>query len=595
MTKVMSNPAQNANFTSPHWRIKKFNTEKVKELSQKSGLRSEFVKAIMALGLEEWSEVENFISPSFSNWMKQDPFPSLLTGAKLLHDALLNGEKVCIHGDFDTDGILATVILKECLCALGFQPEVYLPSREDGHGLSEHSIRKIKEKNIDLIISVDCGINAIGPAKLANELGMKLLVTDHHLPDEELPEACAIVNPQLDEMAQYKVLSGAGVSFKLGLELAKRLPPSKSNNEQFRKFIPHAIVLAAIATIGDVVPLRGENRPLVKKALELIGNIEWPALKLLMETSGLKNGASAEDLAYQLIPRLNAAQRMEEGELVWKLFNTKNESQAADICKRLSKLNEERKNHQAEHFQSILTRLQKELADAVPECIFIVGGDWKEGISGLIANKVAEKYARPVAVLLAEEDRFKASLRAPDGYQLKKGLDYCSDYLERHGGHNGAAGLCLKMNQLENFKTAFDQEMAKQRCQMMEEGRQNEPVVMIVDTFDWKDVSMDLMREAQIMEPHGQENKKPVYASCGLHFDGSPKYIGKNGEHVIASFHIKGSRSIETIGFGLRPQFESIDRFGKVDIAWKLGKSRYGQRLQLHLVSIRQHRDKSKG
>lgn len=574
----------------PQWRLKKFSIEKVQQAIDSFGLSQAAAKTLLANEIEDQISIKNFLKPNLDQWIQLKTFPSMTSGVEKLIPFLQEKKKVCIHGDFDTDGVLATVILKQCFAAIDIEPICYIPTREEGHGISASSVSKIAEMGAEVIITVDCGTAAIDAAEEAKKHGIELFITDHHLPDETLPDATAIINPQIDDDPAYQVLSGSGVSLKLGLICANRLKKTTKHNKSIAGFLPNGIVLAAIATIGDVVPLTGENRALVKAALKMAEKITWPNLKILFEASGIKAPFLAEHLAFQLIPRLNAAQRLEKGELVWQFFNSTDDKKTRKIGKELSELNEHRKQYQKEKTSKIMFELsQKFKQEKIPDVIFVKGDDWIEGISGLIASRVTETYQRPTVVTLFKGEYGQASLRAPEGYHLKEALDKSQDNIITYGGHRGAAGMKIHTEAVSGFEKNFSECIRNQRATNEEQGLITNPTLMITHEVEWTDINHALIDELEQFEPYGHCNKKPIFACRALQIDGSPHYLGKDRSHVRLSFYKTGKSSIESIGFSLAEKIKHIDIFNLVDVAFHLGRNKYGKRIQLQLLAIRQH------
>lgn len=571
--------------TPPEWRLKKFDFELAQRLSRELGLQVPTIKAILSNELDKLNDIERYLNPNFEDWANLKSFPSMQKGIDALLPLLQSQKKVCVHGDFDSDGLCATLVLKECLSLLNIDCFAYIPSREDGHGITEASVQKVKDLGAELIITVDCGITANEAARCAKEAGIELIITDHHLPDAELPLANAIINPQLDHETEFRILSGAGISLKICFELAKHFPPSLTHQTQFKEFIPHAIILAAIATIGDVVPLTGHNRSLVHQALLLMKDVTWPCLKALFKVSGLNGNTKSSDLAFQVIPRMNAAQRMERADLIWSLLNSRDHDESKDICENLNKLNLKRRELQSQYTEEILKDLKKEFTPGNPIPALVVSGTaWPEGISGLIASKLSELYHCPAFVIRTNDDYGQASCRAPKGYHLKDALDQCSDLLLSSGGHAQAAGFRIIQENIENFKERMNALFIKQRELMPN------PKFMITDELKIQQINQKLIQEVAQLEPFGHANPKPVFATRGVMMDGVPHYIGQNKQHALLKFFSPGHPSLPCIAFNIADTLRQLDQYGKFDIAYFLENNKYGKSMQLQIQAIRQHR-----
>jgi single-stranded-DNA-specific exonuclease len=499
--------------------------------------------------------------------------------AKKVWDLMQDHQPVCIHGDFDSDGLCATIVLRSCLEALGIDCFSYLPSRGDGHGVSCDSLREVAQQGAKMVITVDCGVSAFAEARLAKELGVQFVVTDHHLPDENLPDAAAIINPQLDDDSSHQNLCGAGVALKLALAWGNFADPLKTRSERYLTFFKHAIVLTAIATVADMMPLTGNNRAIVGKALELQPAVTLPGLRCLMDHLKLNENSRSEDWSFQLIPRLNSAQRMERSDLLKDLF-TCNETEALNVVRQLDDLNKERRALQAQHSKTAMELAPQICEDAF---VWIQGDSWSEGFSGLMANQLVKHFGKPCAVMVESGDELHASLRCPPGYHLKHALDAASELILQYGGHAQAAGFQAKAEKAEALKTKLNevfkaQDLGKDHLKLM-----------IMDHIPFQELKPTLLAEQRQLEPFGQGNPKPVFATKGVMLDGSPRVIGADRSHVSFRVFIPGHESIDCIGFGFADTVMALDHHGRVDMAYQLGKSPYNSNMQLSIQSIRQH------
>ena len=569
------------------WRLRKYFGPDLEDLVKRAGLRPALVKSLMALGIDSAEGIREFLSPGFSSWSEAKSFAELEAGADWLYRKIIEKKSLCIHGDFDADGMVATMIMKSGLEALGIPCTTFLPDRTMGHGISLESVESVHARGCEVVVTVDCGVSAVAAVRRAHELGIEVMITDHHLPDSELPPAQMIVNPQLQDDETYKIYSGSGIAFKLLLALAQRFPAPKLKTPEFSSFVRHGIVMAALATVADVVPLRGHNRELVRQALGLFETVDWPGLKQLFKASGIGAQSTAEDLAFQVIPRLNAAQRYEKGELVWELFNARNDTDASELCDRLTQINNERKKHQAEMTQMALGRLEREYASASPPpAIILTGDEWLPGISGLIASRLMEKYHRPAVVICIKEGMGLASCRSPEGYHLKAALDECAVMLIGYGGHRLAAGFRLEPGNIETFKQHFGAIIGRQ----YEEFRKSNalsPKLLITDELFWSELDDTFLEELQKLEPHGHDNPRPLFACRGVHIEGQPTYMGAGAEHVSLNLATPGRQTMRAVGFNMAKEIKDLKGSRRIDIVFHFVKDRYRRRPQLLLKAVR--------
>lgn len=565
----------------PEWRLKKFQPEELERLAD-CGLSGSFQKVLCSQGISSKKEAEVYLNPSLDAWTQMDSFASLEREVEKVWAIVQEHQPVCVHGDFDSDGLCATVVLSTCLEVLGISCFTHLPSRRDGHGVSCASLRSVVERGAKCVITVDCGISAHEEAALAKDLGIPFVVTDHHLPGETLPAASAIINPQLDEDEAHQNLCGAGVALKLALACSDLAEPTLTRSERYRQFFRHAVVLTAIATVADLMPLTGNNRALVRQALVLQPTVTLPGLRRLLDHLKLNEKSRSEDWAFQLIPRLNSAQRMERSELLRELFDCQEEG-AAEVVAQLDDLNQERRRRQAECCEEALAKVNP---DSDEPLVWVQGTSWSEGFSGLIANHMVKQFGKPAVVLVESEAELHASLRCPAGFHLKGALDEIAGSLIQYGGHAQAAG----------FKALIQQGAAVRRGLAKAFEGQNlscgHPKLLITDHLAFPLLKLSLLEEQERLEPFGKDNPKPTFATKGVLFDGSPRVIGSDGTHVSFRVFIPGHPSVECIGFGLASCVTALDQHGRVDLAYQLGKSPYNGQLQLSIQSIRQHQAK---
>jgi single-stranded-DNA-specific exonuclease len=432
---------------------------------------------------------------------------------------------------------------------------------------------------------VDCGINAIQEVELAQKHQMDVLITDHHLPDQQLPPAKAITNPQLDDQDEFKQLSGTGVALKLALSTLDLFDQCPISNSQFESFLSQSLVMTAIATVADVMELKGLNRALVQHALARLDELENPGLQALIKMAKIKTPATTEDLSFQLIPRINSAQRMEKGHLIWELLNSSTTEEAQTICAELEKLNTERRALLEQHAQNVLSELSTKNFEQ-DTAIIVEGKDWLEGFSGLIAQRVIQKYQKPAIVMLSkEDDSVVASCRSPEGWHLKHALDQCQDFLIASGGHAQAAGFRTHTEHLPDLKSHL------QTCLEQQGQKSNSNTKLaILHELNFREINMGLYESLKILEPHGQGNPKPVFATKGLLFDGDLRFMGKDKTHVGFQAFQPGMSSLSAIAFGMAEHFRELDVHTKFDLAYTLSISPYRPQLQLQVLGIRPHR-----
>lgn len=367
-----------------------------------------------------------------------------------LRRALEEEEPIVIYGDYDVDGVSATAILYEYLTSLGAQVRCKLPLRtEGGYGLNRAALKKLSDKGFRLIVTVDNGIAAVEEAAYAKELGIDLVITDHHLPSGPLPEAVAVVDPNRpDDESPFKSLCGAGVAFKLCAAMEGCDPA---------ELLDVCGDLAAIGTVADVVPLVGENRTLVREGLALLQDTVRPGLAALLEASGCAGKTvTSETVGYSIAPRLNAAGRMDTAATALKLLLCANEEQATGIAARLTEINTDRQHTEQEVLAAALRQLETEPARAHDRVIVVSGENWHPGVLGIVASRLTERFGRPSIVISVADGEGRGSGRAPRSFNLHGALQGCAGLLSRYGGHAAAAGLTIDEENLPAFRRAIN-------------------------------------------------------------------------------------------------------------------------------------------
>lgn len=381
-----------------------------------------------------------------------DPFliKDMDKAVERLQRALEEEEPIVIYGDYDVDGVSATAILYEYLTNLGAQVRCKLPLRtEGGYGLNRTALKKLADKGFRLIVTVDNGIAAVEEAAYAKELGIDLVITDHHLPSGSLPEAVAVVDPnRSDDESPFKSLCGAGVAFKLCAAMEGCDPA---------ELLDVCGDLAAIGTIADVVPLVGENRTLVREGLALLQDTVRPGLAALLEASGCAGKAvTSETVGYSIAPRLNAAGRMDTAATALKLLLCSNEEQATGIAARLTEINTDRQHTEQEVLAAALKQLEAEPARAHDRVLVVSGENWHPGVLGIVASRLTERFGRPSIVISVADGEGRGSGRAPRSFNLHGALQGCANLLSRYGGHAAAAGLTIDEENLPAFRRAIN-------------------------------------------------------------------------------------------------------------------------------------------
>ena len=480
-------------------------------------------------GITSDEEARRYLSPSLADL--HDPF--LLSGMReavvLLEKAIVRGDPILIWGDYDADGICASVILLETLKEKGADVRFRLPSRhEEGYGLNADGIRQ-EAASCRLLITVDCGISNLDEVALAKTLGLTVIVTDHHSLPPELPAADAVINPLLGNYP-CPCLCGAGVALKLcqamlGLSGVER-----------------QLDLAAIATVADVVPLLEENRVIVREGLDRIYRSARPGLQSLLRTAGITPPLRSDHLAFRLGPRLNASGRLADASLAAELLHTNNPVRAEELARTLENLNTQRQVMERE--MTAAAALQAESCDnfGTARSLVILGENWNRGLIGLTAGRLCERYYCPVVVLSLTGDTAVGSCRSIPGVNIFEMLNCCSDLLERFGGHAQAAGLTVRADQVEAFRVRLDQ-VIRDSCPDFCFHRQ-----MVYDlAVPFSQWTPDTLAQLEVLEPTGCGNPAPIFLLSGVSVQ-AMRRVGRDLSHLQISL-LDGDTLIKGIAF----------------------------------------------
>ena len=507
--------------------------------------------------------------------LENDPF--LLKGMReavnRILDAVRDGERIGIFGDYDADGISAAAILWETFTQLGAEPVVQLPHRvTDGYGLSDEAVEALAAQGVQLLITVDCGISAVEPVALAAQRGMDVIVTDHHQPPPELPAARAIINPWLPDCEYpFPELCGAGLAYKLACALLSSVgmirdaetPPFSELN-----------ALAALATVADVVPLRSENRALVTAGIEALRRTEHAGLSALMQVAGVDPATiSSRSIGFALAPRLNAAGRMAHPKLAYDLLTCRDLPRAKALAWQLHQLNLQRQDET----KRVLTeaRQQVEPAQQDEALLWVEGGDWPAGIIGLVAGKLAEEYGKPALAVALDETEAVGSCRSIRGYDIAAALAAHSDLMRRHGGHPQAAG----------FAVANERRAALRDALQADARRRFEPAAMrpgldIDCQVAAQKMNLDLLDQINVLAPFGASNPEPRFLSRGLKLGGM-KTVG-NG-HLRTTLEVGGA-SVTGIGFHMADRARGLGQGQTLDVVYSLQENTWGGYSRLEFV-----------
>jgi single-stranded-DNA-specific exonuclease len=527
-------------------------------------------RLLVQRGIRDSDQAERFLQRQYGGEMDPFAITDMEPAVERLVEARQTEERVVVYGDYDADGVTATALMVEALQAADIDVEWYVPDRfTEGYGLNSSAIAEIKQRGANLLVSVDCGIRAV---ETIREAGLDIIVTDHHLPGPELPPAVAVIDPnRSDDRYPFKGLAGVGIAFKLAQALALRLGLDP---------VTHLLDLVAVGTVADLAPLRDENRHLVWQGIEQLNTAARPGLRALAEHSGYgpDGQLSTNSLGYGLGPRLNAAGRLADAGEAVRLLLAHTGPEAWPSAAKLEELNRLRQRLTAETVDRAREIARQEpLADFL---IFAVDADFHEGVIGLVASRLADEGYRPSLVARSEHGLIKGSARSIPEFHITNALDECADLLIRYGGHKQAAGFSLAAADLEPFAARMD-DIARQRLSDID----LKPSLQLAAQLDFSDLSDELMDFIERLEPSGEGNPYPIFATEDAVVL-SKRAVGAQKRHLKLSLR-QANRVFDAIAFGFGDQLDSLPR--EIDVAYRLERNLFRGvvSLQLNVQDLR--------
>lgn len=574
------------------WNIKsKDICEEVRKLSEETGLPEFLADTLYQRGIKTKSDADFFMYGTSKDMHDPFLFTDMEKATARIIKAAENNEHITIYGDYDADGIDATAILYKF-----FRNEMgisnlswYIPDRfNDGYGLSNKTIDILKERGCELVVTVDCGITSVNEAEYIKEKGMDLVITDHHRPGNEIPDAVAVIDPSCtDSGYPFAGLCGAGVALKLAQALSVKLGKTFNTDA----YIP----FAAIATIGDSVPLCDENRILVKCGLELMAKPDFdtiPGLVKLFEVSEKARSLNTQGIAYGIVPTINAAGRMGSGERALKLILSKNEEEINELTKELI---DENKNRQSAEAAVTAEACKDEniITKPTDSIVISVGHDWHSGVIGIVASKLVEKFNKPSVVCVYEEDgvTIHGSARSVQGFNIHEALAGCEHILDRFGGHKMAAGLSLKSDKLQELVDGINNYAKEHHISAY-----TLPSLDAECVIPLSEINIDNAERISITEPCGEGNREPIYVAENLMIT-KCKTVGADNNHLSIQFNIrqneedKYGRTVSGIAFSAGKYHSLISKIQYCDIAFKLMVNEWNNQRSVSLIvlDIRAH------
>lgn len=535
------------------WVVRSIDTPAVVQRLQQdlNNLPSALARALVLRGITSLDDARFYFRPSLNNL--HDPFlmQDMDVAAARVSRAIDEGEKVLVYGDYDVDGTTSTALMTQFLRDQGLEVAYFIPDRfKDGYGLNEVGFDYALEVGASLVVALDCGITAIDEAAYARSKGLDLIICDHHIPKETLPDAVAVLDPKRPDCPYpFKELSGCGIGFKLiQAVLAHRGQPA----ERAYPFLD----LVAISTASDIVPIYDENRVLMREGLKQIGMNPRLGLRKLAELTKLDlSSCSTRQIVFTVGPRINAAGRMGDAGRAVELMLAQSEAEAEQLARRLEEVNLQRRAIDQETLQEAERMATQYLNAKTRNSLVLYQPHWHLGVIGIVASRLVERFYKPTIMLTAVNGGVKGSARSIDGINVYDALMACEDLLREFGGHDHAAGVALDEDHVPAFQERFDEQVtAALTPEMMY------PIMEIDAELDLQHIDRRFWAVLKQFAPYGPENKTPIFVGRDLEVVGRPRTVGRGGSHLKFRVQQKGTKNgaMEVIGFGMGDGLETL-------------------------------------
>lgn len=555
------------------WEYYQTNENDVEEIKKDNNISDLLAKVLINRGLTDKNEINKFLYSKIEDL--NNPF--LLNDMDIAVNRILlakeRNEKVIVYGDYDVDGITSIAVMVKFFRELGINIEYYLPSRlEEGYGLNNDALLKIRNNGTDLLITVDCGISAYNEVEYAKSLGMEVIVTDHHECPEKLPETIAVIDPKRpDNTYPFNALAGVGVTFKLIQAISLKL---ELDRKKYLKYLD----IVCLGTVADIVPLVNENRVIVKYGLMLVRETKNIGLRALIKLSGYTKIDSSL-ISFGLAPRINACGRMGKADLALELLLTNDVSEAERIALELNTINKERQEVEKNIMEDAIKIIEEK--KLYEDDVIVVGKEgWHHGVIGIVASKITETYYKPSILVCFEDGIGKGSGRSVDGFDLHKALTACMDDLDRFGGHEMAIGLTVKQDSFEKFRKDVN-EYAKNVIE-----KDKIPTIKVDAEINADMISLDKLNELEILEPYGESNPMPIFVYKNIRVEGIR--LLSNDRHLKLMLK-DGSAIFDAIAFNMGDKQYSIKVGDKIDVLHYLDINKFNniEKVQLNVKDIK--------
>ena len=555
------------------WQVNEIDNNEIERIEKSFNISKLVASIIAGKGLKTDEEIEVFLHPRRTDFHNPFLMPDMEKAANRIVEAIKNNEKVAIYGDYDVDGITSSTVLHRFLKDRELNTNIYIPNRLcEGYGLNAEEIKKIAEEGHTLMITVDCGITGKAEVELAKSLGIDTIVTDHHEPPEELPEAIAVVDcKRKDNKYPFRELAGVGVTFKLTQAISKILNLKEEENLKY-------LDIVCIGTISDIVPLVDENRTISKLGLMLLNQTKNVGLKVLLESLGYKKIDSTA-VSFGIAPRVNACGRMGHERVALELFLTDDVKRARELAKELNDFNNKRQEIEKRIFEEALEQIKNGQEEKNP-CIILRKENWHHGVIGIVSSKITEMYFKPSILMAIEGEDCKGSGRSIPGFDIHDALEKCNKNIKQFGGHSMAIGITVESANFEAFKSSVLNYAKEKHIEDIV------PVLNIDEKLQLKDITMKDVRDLALLEPFGEANKPPLFQINNVKIE-TIRTLSE-GKHLKMDIKDDNTK-FGTIGFNLGSLANEYKIGDKIDIAGYLEINSFGGRdsIQINIKDIK--------
>ncbi len=555
--------------------------KKAPELAKKLKISTVLAQLLINRRIQTEEEAKSFLTPRLTELIEPEKMPGIEAAVQRIAKALKDKQKIAVYGDYDVDGITGTAILCEIIKMLGGSVQFYIPHRVDeGYGLNEEAIKQLASDNINLIITVDCGISAVHTAQLINQLEMDLIITDHHQPPNQLPNAKAIVHPLLDNSFANPNCSGSTVAFKLAWALANNFKKNGKTSPKMRQFLLNATMLAAMGSVADVVDMTGENRILTSYGLKALPQSNLKGIKALIQSAGLQSTQiDSYHIGFRLAPLINAAGRMGHARLAVELLTSENEMRCFKIAEYLKGQNNQRRQVEKEILKQAMEMIKNHGLDHPDrKTIVLENENWHSGVIGIVASRIVDKFYRPAILINSSSQPAQGSARSIPGFDICKAVKACSRNLISYGGHEMAAGLKIDKEMVPDFADKFEKYAHQNHSDKPAQEQLEIDALCSV-----KDMSEPLVKELSRFEPFGPGNPRPVFATKGVRLVSPPRKVGQKGEHLQIAIADQ-TAAVRCIGFRMGQYEKKLLENEYFNIAYEAQMNHYNGNSSVQFV-----------